>query len=261
MPVTPSATHEPIYEESWDPENGWARGDEQNHQYHDHDYEEPYPAQYASGEYDYQQDALPPSHTQSYVPPPETQAEEGLSEKERVRLAEERLLPSQPPDDLQSPSSSRTVIPPSMAPVPAPSASSAPPPDEPFGDLYSAEDAESQAMVDRPHPLHRPTAAQTTLHTPTAPNLSDLAAGASAHPTEDKQELERQRLLGEASAPSDFPEADENGNAGEGRSRSAQHEPSAPVLTDEDEYGGQYSHQEVPGSSAAQQESLPKYER
>ena len=35
---------------------------------------------------------------------------ETLSEKERARLAEERLLPSRPPQDLQELSSSRTIV-------------------------------------------------------------------------------------------------------------------------------------------------------
>ena len=80
---------------------------------------------------------------------------------------------------------------------------------------------------------------------PSAPALEDLTSG--AHTSSDKQELERQRMLAEASAPPEFDNADED--AGE-HSAGGEHEPSAPMLTEEDEYG-------VPSHL----ESLPKYER
>ena len=58
--------------------------------------------------------------------------------------------------------------------------------------------------------------------------------------------------MAEASSPSDL--LDDNENAGEGSS-GAQHEPTAPVLTEEDEYGGHYT------NGFGHQEGLPRYER
>ena len=256
MPVTPIVTHEPIYEESF------AKGEDQQHEdqnyqypYNDQQYEEQYPGYYGNDGYDYEQgyedypgQYPPPTQTQIHVPQPDIQADEDLSEKERVRLAEERLLPSQPPLDIPGPSSSRTIVPP-----PAPPAI----PDEPEGDLYSAEDATPQETsnitptVTRIRPSERDIA-------PSAPTLEDLNPNATGHPSEDKQELERQRLLAEASAPLEFP-PEEDDNGGEGSS-GQQLEPSAPMLAEEEEYGTHYSHHTLPGSST-QHETLPKYER
>ncbi|PVH88201.1 hypothetical protein DL98DRAFT_358231, partial [Cadophora sp. DSE1049] len=94
-----------------------------DHPHPDHQH----PEYYATEEYDYQDHYQPPNHAQIHVPPPEIQADEGLSEKERLRRAEERLLPSQPPVDENAPSSSRTVVPPIAPSVP---------PDELEEDLY-----------------------------------------------------------------------------------------------------------------------------
>jgi hypothetical protein len=84
-------------------------------------------------------------------------------------------------------------------------------------------------------------------------------------PTDDKHELERRRMLAEASRP----EMPEDHDAGEGSSSQplappAHLEPSAPVITDEEEeYGGAYAHHAInPGPGRAEHdESLPKYER
>jgi hypothetical protein len=76
---------------------------------------------------------------------------------------------------------------------------------------------------------------------------------------EDKQELERRRLLAEASAPSGSPVDDEEDNGGESSS-APNVEPSAPIISGNDEYGGQYSHHDLPGPSS-RNEALPRYER
>ena len=124
-----------------------------------------------------------------YFPPPDIPDESTLTEKERVRRAEQRLLPSQPPE------------PPPLA---GPSGAAAP------DNIYDADDRQPPAALDAP----------------TAPTLEDLSADPAPtyhqpthhqlpppppppppfHPTEDKQELERRRLLAEASAPPDFPD-------------------------------------------------------
>ncbi|KAH9221614.1 hypothetical protein DL95DRAFT_402947 [Leptodontidium sp. 2 PMI_412] len=257
MSGLPAPTHEPIYEESVA-----TNDDQQTHQqYHDPypyydrppDHPHPdhqHPDYYAHEEYDYQDHYQPPDHAQIHVPPPEMQADEGLSEKERLRRAEERLLPSQPPVDENAPSSSRTVVP-SMAP--------SVPPGEPEEDLYGPDDATPQ---EAPR-VFLPPAISTPLdipNGPSAPALEDLNPAAGHQPTEDKQELERRRLMGEASAPSEFP-ADEDDNGGEGSSRpQPQQEPSAPPLIEDDEYGSQYAHHNLPESSS-HRETLPKYER
>jgi len=255
MSVLPAPTHEPIYEESV------ATNDEQyNYQqyrdpypYYDRPPDHPHPDHqhpeyYATEEYDYQDHYQPPNHAQIHVPPPEVQAEEGLSEKERLRRAEERLLPSQPPIDENAPSSSRTVVPPIAPSVP---------PDDAEEDLYGPDDATPQEAprVFLPPPISTPLEIPAG---PSAPALEDLGPAAGQQPTEDKQELERRRLMGEASAPSEFL-ADEDDNAGEGSSR-PQHEPSAPPLLEDDEYGPQYAHHNLPESST-HRETLPKYER
>jgi hypothetical protein len=218
-------------------------------QHYDQNYEEPYPRYYTDEGYEYNpnyeqypQEYPPPAHSQLIVPPPEIQAEEGLNEKERARRAEERLLPSQPPT-VQA-SSSRANV--SLGP-------SAPPGEE--DDLYDADDLPPRIQDHYP-PYGLETIPSGPAEGPSAPALGDLAPhAASANPTDDKQELERQRLLAEASAPSEFPPDDDRGIGGPS---TEYHEPSAPVLTDDDDdYGGHYAH----ASSSARRETLPKYER
>lgn len=258
IPVSPGITHDPIYEEAVAPNNheqGY-RDQEPPYQYYDQNYEGQYPGYHPSDGYEYQQNYEaysehypPPAHSQIHVPPPEIQEEDGLDEKEMARLAEERLLPSQPPQEAQGSSSSRTVVPPTV-----PSA----PPDEHGEDLYSAEDITPQVTLDAPDALGQPDLNLEQPSAPSAPTLEDLSPNHEARAPDDKQELERQRMLTEASAPSDF-HADVDDNGGEGSS-GVQHEPSAPILIEDDEYGGQYSHHALP-DSATHREALPKYER
>jgi len=250
MGVSPVApTHEPIYEESVAPHSEQDAHGEQPYHYPYCD--KHYPEFYANGGYDhyesyYEQYPLP-THTEIAIPAPEIQAEQGLTEKERIRRAEERLLPSQPPPDSAGPSSPRTVVAPT-----APSIL----PHEPEEDLYSPEDATPQGAPTIIRTLgHEP--ASETAKAPSAPALEEINSNAAGQLTEDKQELERRRLLAEASAPLEFP-GDEDDNGGEGSS-GLQHQPTAPTLTEEDEYGGQYTHHSVVGP-ATHDASLPKYE-
>jgi hypothetical protein len=259
VPVTPSTRNDPIYEEPSRPNDAEDNGVEQYpHQYHEQSYEDRYPNYYPNDGYNYQQNYdssndlyPPPSHTQIPVPPPELEEEEGLDEKERVRRAEERLLPSQPPPDLNDvPSSSRTIIPPSVPSIP----------DE--DDLYSASDAMPPPVSSTTQPPP-PSSPFPDALSPSAPALEDLTPHASS--TEDKQELERRRLLAEASAPTDFHADEEDDNAGEGSSSSAvQLEPSAPILPEEEEeggYGASYFHHHHHHHTMPGEEILPRYER
>lgn len=184
-----------------------------------------------------------------YVPPPELPVESQLSEKERIRQAEQRLLPSQPdagPSTWAYPDG-ENIYEAEDGPQAGPSSHPAPPPLPP-----TAADA--------------PTAPPD--EGPSAPTLDDIAAPAGS---DDKQELERQRLLAEASAPPEFPE--DYDAAGPSNSASAPSapaavppaaaaEPSAPVLDDEEHYGPHHAYQE-PGSSTQtpQTEELPRYVR
>ncbi|TVY36865.1 pH-response regulator protein [Lachnellula subtilissima] len=253
-PATPVTAHEPLHEEAYVPEaEGIHRSDQQtSHPYYDQTYDDQYHDYYSHMGYDHHLEPHPeytqPEYAQISVPRPEIHANEGLSEKERIRRAEERLLPSQPPEDIPGPSSSRTVVGPS-----APSAPSAPSL-ELQDDIYDADAETSQAVSARYECLGR----IFNLSFSTA--LEDLAPNSGLHSTDDKQELERQRLMNEASAPSEFV-ADEDDNAGEGSSR-PQYEPSAPILAEEGGYGGHYSHHHLEGRElSSHQESLPKYER
>ncbi|KAG0650619.1 pH-response regulator palF RIM8 [Hyphodiscus hymeniophilus] len=246
-PTTPLSTDDPIYGEASIP---GPEHDGAGQQQYDQTFEGHHPGHYGTEgygyeDYDWYSDEYPGTYAQMPVPPPEVH-DEGLTEKERARLAEERLLPSQPPEDTQDPSSSSTAVPPL-----APSA----PPNEREDDLYTTGDATPHAVPEHFQSLNE--AAYAEPHAPSAPAFEDLAPGATLNPAEDKQELERQRLLAETSAPSELIH-DEDGNAGEGSS-GTQQEPSAPILGEED-YGGHHAHPSMAGPSSMG-ETLPRYER
>ncbi|KAK0657677.1 hypothetical protein B0T16DRAFT_453111 [Cercophora newfieldiana] len=192
-----------------------------------------------------------------YVPPPDVPDDSNLTEKDRIKRAEERLLPSQPP--------TVPIAGPSNPVVPA------------VENIYDADDQSPppplQGLLPPAEILSQPEA-------PSAPTLEDLTAGMTAPPTEDKQELERRRLLAEASAPPEFPEDYDNGGVGSSSSAagpsappptSVAFEPSAPVLAEEeDSYGPNFSYASVAGPSSSSQgvateprvqEPLPRYER
>lgn len=258
-PESPPPRHDAIFEEAFQyaehPTNGDPRNpypypgyyeNQYNEDYHDYNYP---PADYSHGhgqEQFYPNDHSQPAHSQISVPHP--QVDEGLSEKERLRLAEERLLPSQPP-----PTDTQNGPPSSLRAPPGPSA----PSKHPLESLDELYDAESETPLAGPSapPFSAPSSDVATPQGPSAPPLESLNPNASLDPTDDKQELERRRLLSEASAPVEF-FSDEDDNAGEGSSRARQpplnHAPSAPILTEEDGYGNHYPHHT---------ESLPKYER
>jgi arrestin-related trafficking adapter 9 len=220
----------------------------------------PYPEEVAAPRPAYM---APPPLAPEYVPSPEVANDAELSEKERVRRAEERLLPSQPVGPSLSeagPSNSRD--------------------DE--DDIYHTEGQPSAP------PLLAQGQPQSDNHAPTAPSIDDFTpAAAATHPTEDKQELERRRLLEEASAPPEFPDDYDAGVGSSSLSHAGpsaptgpsapptaaptgptELEPSAPVINEEDNYGTHYTYPIAAASSSAAAhpssapaEPLPKYER
>ena len=244
--ATPTTTQEPPYKEPFPPHEASRDPTNRQHQYpyYDQSYEDQNGEYYPGEAYDYRElyreQGPPPALDHVSIPPPDIQAEAGLNEKERVRRAEERLLPSQPPIDISGASSSNTAVHPST------------PPAEQEEDLYGAEDATPPAFLNGFHSSNHAISADTNL-TPSAPTLEDLTP-TNTQTIEDKQELERRRLLAEASAPS-APLPDDEDNAGQGSS--SQHfEPSAPVFSEEENEDGHFGF-----SGPSRRELLPKYER
>ncbi|KAH0491367.1 hypothetical protein TgHK011_002802 [Trichoderma gracile] len=180
---------------------------------------------------------LAPSYT---PPPPQLLDQSNLSEKDRIRQAEQRLLPSRPP---AGPSS----------------------PDE--DDIYDAQAT--------PRPPYAGNSGEEDNPGPSAPTEEELAAAISplAEAGEDKQELERRRLMQEASAPPEFPEdmvrRGVPGRAPREEDPSADAEPTAPVLDEDDDHSVGYGAGAGPSGSARTDgtrdhddgEQLPAYQR
>jgi hypothetical protein len=167
---------------------------------------------------------------------------EPLSEKEQLRRAEARLLPSAPPEDGVESSATAAAHAPS-APVLPDEAAHVLVPSAPFLD--------DVAMAGPSSPRHVFGGRLNQHHGESSAPAYDHNTTPSAPATEDKQEMHRRNLEMERSAPGDVPEEAE-AEAGAPTSGPAHiHEPSAPVLTDDDEFGFH-----VPASH-----QLPKYER
>lgn len=184
-------------------------------------------------------------HAPVYIPPPEVPRENELSEKERVRQAEQRLLPSQPLPPPQDPSESEA----------GPSRLSAP----------AEVSAQSTDSVYQPNAYTFLPELNDVGEEPSAPSLTDMTpTGPSTSRADDKQELERQRLLQEASAPPEVPEDFNGGEPSAPPPNSSQTpEPSAPLLHDDQDYEATDSYHEIAGPSgrATGSEPLPRYER
>ncbi|KAJ5301075.1 C4-dicarboxylate transporter/malic acid transport protein [Penicillium atrosanguineum] len=154
------------------------------------------------------------------------EVEEPVDEKTRIRQHEEGLLPSQPPgEDEAGPSNAESEVP--TAPV--------------LSDDHHLQDYEhvhSPGINGIPHAVQSAESLQTIV-------VNGNGAGPSepTGPSEDKQELERQRLMYEASAPS-APPPEEPDESGEG--------PSAPTFNEDDQ---------LVGGTAHADESLPRYQR
>lgn len=184
----------------------------QNHWYQDHWFE-----------YDYAEDyshSLQPMGP--LVPPPE--AEEPVDEKARARRHEEALLPSRPPEeDGAGPSTAEMAVP--TAPVLL---------DDHLQDYQHVPSPGADGM---PHTVRSAESLQTVV-------VNGNAAGPSESggpPVNDKQELERQRLMQQASAPHE--QITDGEASGE--------EPSAPVFDEDDQ---------LVGGTAHADESLPRYQ-
>lgn len=178
----------------------------------------------------------------AYIPRPQVPNEANISEKERIRQAETRLLPSRPtaPGGPSASGSGST------------SAPSAPAVDD---DIYG-DDAGPSAPPEAGPSAPPESEAEAG---PSAPPLEDVTS--ATHPTEDKRELERRRLIEEASAPPEVPDDMDHGPSVPTlaeASGSAQ-EPSAPVLNEEDEF--ERFGVGTAGPSAPAAEQLPAYQR
>lgn len=224
---------------------------------------------------EHQYDAPPPPPP---LPPPQLEDESQMSEKERIRRAETRLLPSQPPgvDDGGDAEGFNSAVPTApYLPGEAGTQSASVPwhlttADQCAASSSGAQNGDVSATSDTTSignlpavPAYEPPAASSSIRT------------AILAPTDDKQELQRQRLEAEASAP---PADDANRDSNSGLSGEMSEppsadafptaptlEPSAPTLAEAEEMEDAErssrinvhdSHAEARGSV-----SLPRYER
>ncbi|KAF2757098.1 hypothetical protein EJ05DRAFT_55719 [Pseudovirgaria hyperparasitica] len=178
------------------------------------------------------------SHPHGYrLPHLAVQDESHLTDKERIRRAEQRLLPSEPPAEGNGESAACAHAP--SAPLltededllfaPAPrtrshansNASTIPPPSPSFLSAGLSAPPVPSAPLPSPRPLRAPAPVYTS--SPAHDEASSsrvLAAGPAA--SDDKQELQRRRLQAEQSAPPAFDPNSSNG-------------PDASAMTEEDE--------------------------
>ncbi|KAJ4301164.1 ph-response sensor protein [Kalmusia sp. IMI 367209] len=137
--------------------------DDQNQEYYGYDEENQYYDQYG---YEGAYDEAPGYHDSGssqtpYMPQPDN--EEGLSEKERIRRAEARLLPSQPPeeDGLSAPLDATHGIPPSAPMLPE---------DDESNPLYYAAEPAAASGSSHPPPSFS-AATSSSAPTPADPSL------------------------------------------------------------------------------------------
>lgn len=162
----------------------------------------------------------------SYIPLPQMPDQNNMTEKDRIRQAEARLLPSQPPVGPSTPGEE--------------------------DDIYDAEDAPRVPSASPAVPTMDEAEAG-----PSAPTEDEVVAG---RPAEDKQELERRRLMEEASAPPEFPD-DMERPRGNSSAVDAPNEASAPALDDADEYPGYGAGASSSAAGGSHMEQLPAYQR
>lgn len=167
------------------------------------------------------------------VPIPDVGAEEAaLPEKERLRRAEERLLPSRPPEDGASGSNAALHAP--SAPVL---------PDDRLPELSPDAPVYSGPSTLAAQEASRPSAPAYEPHVPFQP-LPQAAA------IDDKHELHRRHLEAERSAPDDLT-GDDDEDGGASAPPADTFVPSAPTFEDVDDFDFG-----MPG-----EHSLPRYER
>ncbi|KAJ5090903.1 hypothetical protein N7532_009587 [Penicillium argentinense] len=220
QPAAPTAVINPVDGEEWPQASPLPNS---SAEYGPEDYG--FPDETAWSEY-------PEDFPQSFTPAGPMMAhpevEEPVDEKTRIRRHEEALLPSRPPDEAEAgPSNAEMSVP--TAPVL---------PDDHH--LQDYQHLPSPATGGVPHTVRSAESLQTVVINGTGEGPSESPA-----PQEDKQELERQRLMEQTSAPSAPPEEPNgHGEAGEG--------PSAPVFDEDDQ---------LVGGTAHADESLPRYQR
>ncbi len=184
------------------------------------------------------------------VPP--SMIEEELDEKTQLKRAEERLLPSAPPEDDEPSSSGLSNRQPS-----APAAFDT--------DNYRPRQDDSQLSAPEYGAASAPAFATMAQSTSSWHRYEHQASGlvpAAAGLEDDKQELERQRLQMAASSPDDVPD---NATLDQGTFQTHRIEPTAPVLNDDLPYQ-YYGPSEAITSSApvgrgASNEHLPVYKK
>ncbi|RDW81240.1 pH response protein PalF [Aspergillus mulundensis] len=177
------------------------------------------------------------SHPDQYpFPPadiPSPQPDEPTDEKARLRHAERMLLPSQPPGEEAGPSSAAEAAMPTAPVLPD---------DDQLNDYHHLPSPGVNSMNGMSPALMSAESVQTVIA-----GSSSAPLDSPSRPSEDdKQELERQRLMMEASAPND-PDAGPNEHTDDG--------PSAPVFRDDDD------DQQLVGGAANGDELLPRYQR
>ena len=246
-PMQPEAQNDDValeaHEQEWAEEDWGQEGydfyyDENGQpQWYDPSYYDPY---YYVG-YDGYQNGYWDRHSQANnrhpppnaVPPPEPQEE--VDEKTRLRRQEELLMPSRPPQEGE-PSSANALAP------------SAPALTDGLGENESLHDGVATPSTPGP-PASVNSARSADTVRPYSTSPPPMPAPSEVLASDDKQELERQRLLAQASAP---PTDDAGPSLS---SPPPPFVPSAPVITDEHlEHGP--SHEEH--SHGAQ---LPQYQR
>lgn len=215
--------------------------------------------------YPYRTNGDIPEATPEYIPPPEARDERNMTDKERIRQAEIRLLPSQPsaPEATSSTAGSAAA---SSSTAPVEGADNRNDETNPTNDGNNLGDDPPYDEDATPRGVHA-SPILNNIHFdeagPSAPPLEEVEAQTNPDPSQDKQEVERQRLMGEASAPPEVPDdslpvrsAPSNGEG------SQQAEPSAPTLTEDDEYFG-YGAGAGPSRPPQHHhnEQLPAYER
>ncbi|KAE9963558.1 hypothetical protein BLS_009177 [Venturia inaequalis] len=169
---------------------------------------------------------------------------EPVSEKEQLRRAEARLLPSAPPE--AGVESSATAA------AHAPSAPALP--DEAAHALLPSAPFQHDVVIAGPS---SPRQTRQSRRESSAPAY-DHHSAPSAPPTEDKQELHRRNLEMERSAPEDLPEELEAEVGVSAPAPPHMHEPTAPILTEDDEFlfNVPASHQ-LPSSLAMSPKEFP----
>lgn len=172
--------------------------------------------------------------------------DEDVDEKTRLQRAEQQLLPSAPPDDGEGTSSPQTYHQPS-----APEAFR-------LDDLYHSQHAyagPSAPAYTGPPATLTDNAVPTTIREQYS---EELRTDPSSERTDDKQELEHQRLQMAVSAPDDYSDEEGGRPVYHGHPRVA---PSAPALDEERLYLPTLDSGPPPRDHNSRPEHLPRYER